>query len=247
MTFQRMTPTTSAGDHDDGNRVDHRRLHLALQLHGLFDVGREALENRVEDTARLARRHHVGEQRVERLRVLAHRVGERGARLDVGAGLQNDGREVLVLFLAAENVEALDERQAGVDHHGELTGEDGEVLRADLLAGLARLLLRGRVLLGLGGRDPRHHDLIAPERGDGGVHRVRRPLAVDGLPCARASGVCECRHTAYPLTLSSGASGSRPLLTPLASNLRLTVPAPAAAPSPACARGPRRRPRRRRG
>ena len=139
MTFQRMTPTTSAGDDDDGDRVDHRRLHLALQLHGLFDVGRQALENRVEDTARLARRHHVGEQRVERLRVLAHRVGERGARLDVGARLQNDGREVLVLFLRAENVEALDERQAGVDHHRELAGEDGEVLGADLLADLARL------------------------------------------------------------------------------------------------------------
>ena len=126
-----------ARDDDDGDRIDHRRLHLALQLHGLFDVGREPLENRVEDAARLARRHHVREQRIERLRMLAHRIGERGARLDVGARLQNDGREVLVLFLGAQNVEALDERKARVDHDGELTGEDGEVLRADLLAGLA--------------------------------------------------------------------------------------------------------------
>src|SRR5437588_6921987 len=38
---------------------------------------RETLENRVENTARLTRRNHVGEERIERLRMLAHRVGER--------------------------------------------------------------------------------------------------------------------------------------------------------------------------
>ena len=78
--------------------------------------------------------------------MLAHRIGERRARLDVGARLQDHGREVLVLFLRAENVEALDERQAGVDHHGELAREDGQVLGGDLLAGLAAL----GVLLGRG-------------------------------------------------------------------------------------------------
>ena len=54
------------GDHDDGDGIDHRRLHLALQLDGLLDVGRQPLENGVEDAARLAGRDHVGEQRVER-------------------------------------------------------------------------------------------------------------------------------------------------------------------------------------
>src|SRR3989304_6082487 len=50
----------AAGDEDDGDRVDHRRLDLPRQLHGLLDVGRQPLENRVENAARLARRAHVG-------------------------------------------------------------------------------------------------------------------------------------------------------------------------------------------
>ena len=59
----------------------------------------------------------------------------------------DDGGEVLVLFLPAENVEALHERQAGVDHHGELAREHGQVLAddtlADLAAGIALLFLGG--------------------------------------------------------------------------------------------------------
>ena len=38
-------------------------------------------------------------------------------------------REILVLFLIAQDVETLDERQTGVDHHRELPREHGEVLR----------------------------------------------------------------------------------------------------------------------
>ena len=39
---------------------------------------------------------------------------------DVAPGLQDDAREVLVFLLVAQDVEALHERQAGVDHHREL-------------------------------------------------------------------------------------------------------------------------------
>ena len=128
--------------------------------------------------------------------MLAHRVGERRARLDVGPRRQDDGGEVLVLFLAAENVEALHERQAGVDHHGELAGEDGQVLGGDLLADLAALgvLLGLVVFLGLGRRDPRDQDLLAPQRGDRRVHRVGDPLAADRLSRARPSRIGESRH-----------------------------------------------------
>ena len=46
---------------------------------------------------------------------------------------ENHLREVLVLLLVAENVEALHQRQAGVDHHRELAREDREVLRRHAL------------------------------------------------------------------------------------------------------------------
>ena len=80
------------GDDDDRDRVDHRGLDLALQLDGLLDVGRQALQNRVENTARLAGGDHVGEQRVERFGVLLHRIGQRRAALDVGARREDDRR-----------------------------------------------------------------------------------------------------------------------------------------------------------
>ena len=119
------------GDHDDGDRIDHRRLDLPLQLDGLLDVDRQPLEDRVEDAARLAGGDHVRVERVEGLRVLLHRVGERGAGFDVLAHLQDHRREALVRLLLAEDVEALHQRQPGVDHDRELAGEDRQVLRRD--------------------------------------------------------------------------------------------------------------------
>ncbi len=184
-----------AGDHHHRDRVDHRGLDLAGELDRLLDVGGQPLENRVEDAAGLAGRDHVREQRVERLRMLAHRVGQRRAALDVGPRLQDDGGEVLVLLLGAEDLEALHEGQAGVDHHRELPREHREVLRRGLLPQLAGLGLRrrrGRLLLGR--VDPRDEDLLAPERGDRRVHRVGGPLAAHRLSRARPSGVCESRH-----------------------------------------------------
>ena len=124
------------GNDDDGDRVDHRRLHLALQLDVLLDVDGEALENRVEDAARLAGGDHVGVERVERLRVALHAVGERRAALDVLAHLEDDRGKVLVRLLLAEDLEALHERQPGVDHDGELPGEDRQILGRHALAGL---------------------------------------------------------------------------------------------------------------
>ena len=46
----------------DTDRVDQGGLHGALQLDVLFNVGRQALQNGVENTAGLARFHHVDVQ-----------------------------------------------------------------------------------------------------------------------------------------------------------------------------------------
>ena len=41
---------------------------------------------------------------------------------------------VLVLLLAAQDLETLDQRQAGVEHDRELAGEDGDLVALDLAA-----------------------------------------------------------------------------------------------------------------
>ena len=180
-----------AGDHDDGDRINHRRLDLPFQLDGFFDVGRQPFENRVENTARLARRHHVREQVVERLGMLAHRVGQRGALFDRGSRLVDDLGEILVFFLTAENVEALHERQPGVDHHGELAGEHRQVLGPDRSCFPALLRLVG---FGLDRRDLGDEDAVASQCRHRGIHRLGDPLAVDGLSPSRSTRICKSRH-----------------------------------------------------
>ena len=194
MTFHKNDADDEHGDHDDRDGIDHRGLHLALQLDGFLDVGGQPLQNRVENTARFARRDHVREQRVERPRVLLHRVRERCAGLDVGPRRQDRLGEVLVFLLRAENLETLHERKPGVDHDGELPREYREVLRVDLLPELA--LLRGASCgsLLLRCRNARHHDLLAPKRRDRRIGVVSDALAVDGLSSACPSRKCKCRH-----------------------------------------------------
>ena len=63
-----------------------------------------------------------------------HRVGERQSALDVGSRVEDSGREALVGFLCAKNLETLHKREAGIDHHRELAREDGDVIGLDLVA-----------------------------------------------------------------------------------------------------------------
>src|SRR6267378_216500 len=53
----------AAGDGQDAHRIDKGGLDGALQLDVLFDVGRETLQNGVQNTAGLARFDHVYIQR----------------------------------------------------------------------------------------------------------------------------------------------------------------------------------------
>jgi hypothetical protein len=125
-------------DRDDGDGIDHRGPHGRAELDDLLDVGRQALEDDVEDTAGLAGGDHVGVEVVERLRVLPQRVRERGTGLHVLAHLEEDLLEDAVVLLRAEDLQALHERQAGVDHDRELPGEDGDLLAGDPSAHLGR-------------------------------------------------------------------------------------------------------------
>ena len=172
--------------------------------------------------------------------MLLHRVGERRAAFDVRAGRENRLGEVLVFFLVAENLEALHERQARVDHDGELADEHRQVLRIDLLAELA-LLRRGcarRFLLRR--RDARDEHLLAPQRRDGGVGVVGDALAADVFSAARAARIGKCRH----VFLSSLKEQTLSLCLPC--SYRFTPPSAAAAACPGARRDlrPARRPRR---
>ena len=61
-----------AGDGDDGHRIDHGRLDLAVQLDRFLDVDGQTLQDGIENTARLAGGDHVGVEVVEDLGVFAH-------------------------------------------------------------------------------------------------------------------------------------------------------------------------------
>src|SRR5204862_4716320 len=114
------------------------------------------------------------------------------AALDVAARGEDDAGEVLVLLLGAEDLEALDEGQARVDHHRELPREDGEVLRIDRSRAPLAGRLRGGLLLH--GVDLRDEDLLTPERLHRRVNGLGNVLAGDRLPGACSSAVCTCRH-----------------------------------------------------
>ena len=131
MTFHKQHDHDEHRDDQDRDRVDHRALDLALQLHRLLDVEREPVKDRVEDAADLAGRDQVDVEVVERPWGACERVGEGRALLDLRLHVGEHLLEGLVRRLRREDVEALHERQAGVDHRRELAGEDDEVLLGD--------------------------------------------------------------------------------------------------------------------
>ena len=71
------------GDDDDGRRIEQRLLDLLLDGFGLFLVGGDLVEQRLERAGLLAGRHEAHEQVVEVQRVLRERFGQRRAAFDV--------------------------------------------------------------------------------------------------------------------------------------------------------------------
>ena len=104
-------------------------------------------------------------------------------------------------ILAAQDVEALDERQAGVDHHRELACEHCQVLHLHLLA-QAPYLLRAGLRLYLRRLDPGDDDALTPERGDGRFHGLGDALASDVFTRSGPTGICKCRHAVPQLPTS---------------------------------------------
>ena len=95
----------------------------------------------VEHTACLARADHVDVELVEGLGVLGEGLGERGAAFDVFRDVDELVLEHAGLLLFFEDLQAADDRQAGVLKGGELAGEGAELLGLDLAHGEGFLLL----------------------------------------------------------------------------------------------------------
>src|SRR4029077_5726614 len=195
-----------ASNAQEGDRINQRGIHRPLQLDVLLDVGREALENGVEDTARLSVLHHVVVERVEDPLMLPHGNGEGGAVFHGGAHRRQDFLESLVLLLPGQDLQALNEGQPGINHHRELTGEDGE-----LLAVHAAAESRESEFLALFGKLGNVNLLATEERGQLALARSGA-LTGDGGPGAIDSSIRKDRHVTLlgSLPLPNGARETWP-------------------------------------
>src|SRR3954447_25243546 len=142
-----------AGEHqgredEHHRRIEHRSLDAAFDLCGLLDLVRDAIEDLVQDSRGLTRLDHRDEEAVEDLRMAAHRLREEEATLDAGAQLWDKGGEVEVVGLLLEDDERREDVEARLDHRLELTREDLQGLRLDLLEDvLGSLFAGGRQLV----------------------------------------------------------------------------------------------------
>src|SRR6478736_6439251 len=119
-----------------------------------------------------------------------HRLRQKQAALHVGAYFAYHGGEVRVLRLLLEDHERPDNTEARLDHRRELTREDLQRLRLDLLERRARALLAaGRQLFQHIGEQPTYAELL-PRRL--GVRCMKLAGVLDAVDIDRA--VREGRH-----------------------------------------------------
>ena len=118
------------GDDDDGGRIEQRLLDLLLDGLGLFLVGGDLVEQRLERAGLLAGRDEAHEQVVEVQRMLRERVRERRAAFDVALDREDQLLHRGVLVAGADDVERLHERDARGHHRRQLPREDRDVRSA---------------------------------------------------------------------------------------------------------------------
>ena len=145
-------------DHQDDDRIEHRRHDLVFDFLGLLLKFRQAQEDEFEHAAQLAGFHHVDVEFVKNLRVPGEALGECASALDGFGQIDDDALEDRVRLLFGENRQPPEERKAGVDQRRELPREDHERSRLDRLflqegnldfdLLLGRRLFRGRLGFG---------------------------------------------------------------------------------------------------
>src|SRR5581483_6110763 len=119
------------GHANDSDRIDQGRLHGSPQADSFFYVNCQALQDDVENTAGFAGFDHVRGEVVENDRILTHGIGQRGAAFNGGPDTGEGFLEGGIFLIGRQNFQTLDQRQASVDHDGELAEEDRNVLGLD--------------------------------------------------------------------------------------------------------------------
>ena len=133
QSVHRYSPTRQHAEEDDEDDawISHRPAHLAFELHVLFDVDGQAVQNRVENAADLTGLNEVHVKMIEDLGVSPERLAERRALLDARFDVAQDDPEVLVVGLSLQDIETLDDGQTRIDHRRKQAGERDEVFRTD--------------------------------------------------------------------------------------------------------------------
>ena len=131
----------------DDRGIHHRRFDLLAQAGGVFQISGQTGENFSEQTAFFTGGHHADVKPAENLGMLLQRLGETVAAFDAGADVFDDVAHDFVGGLFGQSLERLHHGQTGVDHRGQLAGENDEVREGDVAAGglafLADLFLDG--------------------------------------------------------------------------------------------------------
>ncbi len=142
-------------DREHRARVEQCLLDLLLQRFGLFLVGGDLLQHRLERAGVLARLDQVGEQVIEVQRVLGQRLVQRIAGLDVRLDGQHQFLYGRLVVADADDLEGLHHRDAGGEHRRELAGKDRNVLGRYLAVALEQAAFLAH---------PRRRDALASQR-----------------------------------------------------------------------------------
>jgi hypothetical protein len=142
-----------------------------LDRFGLFLVGRDLVEQRLECTGLFASFNQVDEKIIKMERVLGQRFGQRTAAFHVSLDRHDQLLHGRILVAAADDFERLHQRNAGCQHRGELAAENRYITGGYL----ALALEQARALF----PDPARDNALAAQIGaDGGFVR-RHALAFD--------------------------------------------------------------------
>src|SRR5207245_5867417 len=129
------------GSGEDGGRVGESALDLSSELLGLLEVGGQAVEDHGQRATRLAGAHGRHVETTEDGRIPLERVREGAAARQRVADVLDDLPESPIAGLAAERGEDPDQMEAGLQHGGELAGEEHQRVEADTPPGAPERLL----------------------------------------------------------------------------------------------------------
>ncbi|MNP11773.1 hypothetical protein D3C76_1039760 [compost metagenome] len=109
------------------HRVGHGLLDPRLEPFGLFLVGGDPVQQRIQSAGLLARIDQVAIEFIEMPRLVAHRRGKAAAPRHILLELAHQRAHVRVVEAFGDDVEGLQHGYAGFHHGRHLPGEQGDI------------------------------------------------------------------------------------------------------------------------